>query len=300
MISYNGNVINYNTKWLIQRLPLQPKSLRLLYKPGTHPMGMPDGYKEGNAGNFHVIRLSQNPNIWDATYRHQGTSWYNVLTNDHNLIGILEGNTSDITNMENAFVGCTSLSYVATFDTSNVTNMAWMFGYCSSLVNPPMLNTSNVSNMYGMFAQCTSLETVPLYNTSSVTNMSYMFDECFKLESVPLLDTSSVTNMSHMFSGCIILLSVPLFNTSNVTNMSYMLSDCYELESIPLFNTSSVTNVHSMCSSCVKVESGALALYNQMSSQATPPSDHQWTFRDCGRDTVAGAAELAQIPLDWK
>lgn len=34
--------------------------------------------------------------------------------------------------------------------------------------------------------------------------------------------------------------------------------------------------------------------------QATPPSSHASTFNKCGRDTVSGAAELAQIPSDWK
>jgi len=51
---------------------------------------------------------------------------------------------------------------------------------------------------------------------------------------------------------------------------------------------------------CIKVESGALALYQQVSSQAVQPIEHRYTFQDCGRDTVTGAAELAQIPSGWK
>jgi hypothetical protein len=54
-----------------------------------------------------------------------------------------------------------------------------------------------------------------------------------------------------------------------------------------------------MFDSCYKVQSGALALYQQASTQATPPTDHTGTFTNCGRDTVTGAAELAQIPQDW-
>ena len=30
------------------------------------------------------------------------------------------------------------------------------------------------------------------------------------------------------------------------------------------------------------------------------PTNHKSTFYNCGRDTVTGAAELAQIPSDWK
>jgi hypothetical protein len=51
---------------------------------------------------------------------------------------------------------------------------------------------------------------------------------------------------------------------------------------------------------CTAVESGALALYNQMAGQATPPGNHARCFYNCGANTTTGAAELAQIPSDWK
>jgi hypothetical protein len=75
---------------------------------------------------------------------------------------------------------------------------------------------------------------------------------------------------------------------------------CASLISIPLFNTSNAIDTRAMFQECVNVQSGALALYNQMSTQATPPADHAGTFQLCGSDTVTGAAELAQIPDDWK
>jgi len=55
-----------------------------------------------------------------------------------------------------------------------------------------------------------------------------------------------------------------------------------------------------MFCSCIKVQSGALALYQQASSQTTPPTKHSKTFYLCGFDTTEGAAELEQIPSDWK
>jgi hypothetical protein len=51
---------------------------------------------------------------------------------------------------------------------------------------------------------------------------------------------------------------------------------------------------------CGNVESGALALYQQASTQANPPSTHVETFYRCGINTVQGSAELAQIPSDWQ
>jgi len=137
-------------------------------------------------------------------------------------------------------------------------------------------------------------------NTSNVTNMDSMFDGCTSLTTVPLFDTSNVTNMQYMFCGCSSLTSVPLFDTSSVAYMYSMFKDCESLTSVPLFNTSSVINMSLMFYNCLNVESGALALYQQASTQATPPSYHTRTFRNCGSNTETGAAELSQIPSGWK
>jgi len=82
--------------------------------------------------------------------------------------------------------------------------------------------------------------------------------------------------------------------------MSYMFAACSSLILVPLLDTSSATNMNRMFEGCVNVQSGALALYQQASSQTTPPSNHDRTFRNCGSNTVTGADELAQIPGDWK
>lgn len=160
-------------------------------------------------------------------------------------------------------------------------------------------NTTGVTNMATMFNGCWSLTSVPLFDTSLVTDMSNMFRLCTYLASVPLFDTSSVTNMAAMFTGCTYLTSVPLFDTGSVTNMYDMFSLCANLASMPLFDTSSVSNMNYMFNNCYAVESGALALYRQASTQANPPTNHTKTFTNCGRDTVTGAAELAQIPTSW-
>ena len=156
-----------------------------------------------------------------------------------------------------------------------------------------------VNNMNSLFEGCTSLTSVAFFDTSNVNYMSGMFINCYLLTSVPLFNTSNVTNMFCMFEKCTSLTTVPLFNTSNVTNMRGMFENCTSLTTVPLFNTSNVTDMRSMLFNCTKVESGALALYQQASSQATIPS-HYHTFTECGRDTQTGSAELAQIPSDWK
>lgn len=89
-------------------------------------------------------------------------------------------------------------------------------------------------------------------------------------------------------------------NTTGITNMSQMFRACTSLtSSIPLFDTSNATNMNYMFTSCTYVETGALALYQQVSTQANPPSLHSLTFYQCGKNTQTGAAELAQIPSSW-
>jgi len=159
--------------------------------------------------------------------------------------------------------------------------------------------TNNNKSWYSLFQRNTNLLEVLGANSTGVTRMADLFYSCRSLASVTLFDTSSCTDMTSMFYSCRSLASVPLFDTSSCTNMSSMFGSCAALTSVPLFDTSNVTRMNNMFRSCYNVQSGALALYQQASTQATPPSNHSGCFADCGRDTVTGSAELAQIPTSW-
>ncbi len=91
-------------------------------------------------------------------------------------------------------------------------------------------------------------------------------------------------------------------NSTDVTNMERFedVGHEYLIGTIPLFDTTALTDVTNMFYECYYVEGGALALYQQMSTQTNIPSYHSGCFKGCGRDTVIGAAELEQIPYDWK
>ena len=180
------------------------------------------------------------------------------------------------------------------------TDFSFLLCDSSNIVEVLGANTTGITKMYSMFNYCTSLTTVALFDTSSVTDMHNMFWYCYSLTSVPLFDTSIVTYMYDMFGNCNSLTSVPLFDTSSVTNMDEMFIKCSALKTVPLLNTSRVRFMGRMFENCTYVQSGALALYQQASTQANPPSSHTKTFYNCGVNTTTGAAELAQIPEDWK
>ena len=279
-LAYSADTLVYNNEcellWPDYIDPYNPLNLpantvRVRTSDGKVP------YKSGtdSSSTYETATLVEGTSDVYDVYK-SGTDFYYLFFNSNNVVEVLGANTTGITNMNSMFSYCTSLTTVALFDTSSVTDMYFMFHYCLELTS------------------------VPLFNTSSVTIMSYMFNNCDKLTMVPLFDTSSVTDIECMFNNCSSLTSVPLFNTSNVENMYETFRGCSSLTSVPLFNTSSVMFMDSMFLNCTKVQSGALALYQQASTQANPPSSHTGTFKNCGSDTTTGAAELAQIPDDWK
>ena len=113
------------------------------------------------------------------------------------------------------------------------------------------------------------------------------------------LTNGPVTSLSNLCYDNQNLQSLRIIGSGSVSNINGMCSGCTSLTSVPLFDTSSVTDCDTAFMGCTSVVSGALALYQQMSSQATPPSSHTDCFTDCGSNTVTGAAELAQIPSSW-
>ena len=131
------------------------------------------------------------------------------------------------------------------------------------------------TSFYQLLYKSTNVVEILGANTTGIDTLGFAFQDCTSLTSVPLFDTSLVTSMSYTFGGCSSLTSIPLFDTSNLGSISYAFSGC------------------------VNVQSGALALYQQVSSQANPPSWHAQTFTNCGSNTTTGAAELSQIPSSW-
>lgn len=215
------------------------------------------------------------------------------------LEGIPEFPTYSVTDMGHFMDECVNVVAIPSLYTAKVTNMEWAFHSCSALKSIGMMNTSNVVNMSYAFYATTSLDTIPAIDTSSVTDMSFMFDSS-GITSLPMLDTRSVVTMESMLYGCKSLAEIPTFNTINVKNMEYMAAECTSLRHVPLFDVSSIESISSAFQNCTNVESGAYALYQRASTEATHLTSHSAAFKECGSNTSTGASELAQIPSDWK
>jgi len=259
--------------------PIQPWTIRVrMATPGDVPQPEPY-YAISYGGSATVTRLFDDMDIYDVTY--EVSDWSHLLGRRSDsqsgfIAEVLGANTSGVVNMWALFESQTALSSVSLFDTSSVENMS------------------------SMFDSCTSLQSVPLFDTSSVETMGLMFHYCTSLQSVPLFDTSHVVNISGMLHDCTSLTACPTFDLSNVTDADFFMDGCSALTEIPAFATTSMVSVMYAFHGCTHVQSGAYALYRQMSSQATPPSKHTGTFRDCGSETRTGQSELARIPSNWK
>lgn len=163
-----------------------------------------------------------------------GKCAYSNVTSYENIIGY--GDTSDVLDMSDFFIGNSMITTIPSIDTSKVTTMENMFKECIRIESIPSIDTSKVTNMKYIFGNCRQLRNVPAIDTSNVTTMKSMFENCGNLMSIPYVDTSNVTNMNSMFYGCRQIRSIPNLNAINVNDATYMLGDCRMLEAIHMKN----------------------------------------------------------------
>ena len=114
--------------------------------------------------------------------------WFFRMYELESITGMNYLNTSEVTNMNYMFMGCTKLTNldVSHFDTSNVTDMIQMFNGCYSLTSLDLssFNTSKVTDMLWMFHSCINLQTIYVgsgWTTNVLMISSEMFYDCTKL-----------------------------------------------------------------------------------------------------------------------
>lgn len=299
---YGGKLMGFDS------LPLPPMALRFQFSdPDYDPTTVtswvdPSGHtRSWLTGSYWVKVQGTTENRWDWYYDDPGWDYAfeGAFRDSDNMVQVIAGNSSNVTSMMNMFEACRSLDSICWLDTSKVTNTRYMLAY-TSISTVPLFDTSSVGVMSSMFTSCRSLVSVPLLDTHNVWSMASMFLDCVSLRSVPLLDMSNVLAAQYMFCGCSSLTSLPTFDTHNVEVMQAFCWQCSSLTNVPLLNTQNVTNMNFAFEDCPNVEHGALALYQQASSQEYPPRNHDKVFKNCGSNTASGRADLLGIPQDWQ
>ena len=179
-----------------------------------------------------------NPKIVYKNLEGEKYAFFEIKTNTNKTVYLYCSDIESSENNNGIFNGTTHVRIsVIACDTTNVTNMEDMFFNCNSLTKLDLknFNTTNVTNMQSMFSNCSSLTKLDLNNfdTSKVTNMAYMFSKCSNLEELDIsnFNTSNVEDMGSMFCKCSRLKKLDLtnFNTTKVTNLWYMFDKCSKL-----------------------------------------------------------------------
>lgn len=144
----------------------------------------------------------------------------------------------------------------------------------SNLVDVEMELSNTYHEYRGLFTDCTAVKSVTI-SGNGVLYAGTMFRTCSGLESLTI---SSQTKLV------------------DITQMCYM---CTSLKAVPALSMANwVAGINSAFRGCTAVESGALDLYNVLSTSWSS-LEHDRVFENCGSGTVSGAAELAQIPSSW-
>ena len=209
-------------------------------KIGDSSYENPDFYEERTNGGIDYSYLfysaKQAPNV--SNFNTSKTINMNATFQNSSLtkLDLSKWDTSNVTNMDYMFGGCTSLTEldISNFNIEKVKSLSNMFYNCSKLteINVSSFKTSHVTNMYCTFQTCGNLTELDLstWDTSNVTRMDYMFSGCSKLKTIiGELDASNLTNgfyagsSSHVFPRCTLLESVyikNIYKNCTMTNAS--------------------------------------------------------------------------------
>ena len=128
-----------------------------------------------------------------------------------------------------------SIQGLSNLNTSEVTDMEAMFSGCSQLTSLDLIhfNTDNVENMASMFGSCSELTTLDLssFNMEKVTETAYMFKNCSNLIGINIPSNLKVIGASAFencatFTGITIPASVTRIGSSAFTGCTH-LTDIY-------------------------------------------------------------------------
>ena len=241
--------------------------------------------------NTVTTRLITSENVLPTRYQFKGiksltrleylemsevTNMQDILSGCSNLeyLDVSQWNTSKVTNMYYAFIGCAKLTEIIgieDLDVSNCTNLSCLFESCSGLTSLDLSkwNVTKCTQLNQLFYRCTSLVSVNLsgWNTTNNTRLDNIFSSCTRLTEIIGLetwDTSNVTNMANIFNNCYNITSIEMvrnWNTSKVIDMSGTfgtMTSITSLEPILNWDTSKVTTMKNIFA-WLKVESFSFA-----------------------------------------
>jgi len=165
---------------------------------------------------------------------------------------ISEWDTSQVTNMSNAFRGATLFNGdISLWDCSIVDNMSGMFQNAQAFnIDISAWDVGNVENMANMFSNADSFnQDINTWNVVQVEDMSNMFNSAFSFnQDLNSWNVSNVNTMANMFSGASSFDgAISSWATGEVIDMSRMFQNATSFDrQITFWNVSKVENMDSM------------------------------------------------------
>jgi hypothetical protein len=153
-----------------------------------------------NAGDRLKIREIKNLGVYAGGATLQTSAFFacnNLIINSPTL-----GFFGNVTNFQDAWRNCSSLTSFPLLNVSSGTNFSSAWLGCSSLTSFPLLNVSSGTNFTNAWRSCTSLTSFPLLNVSSGTNFAEAWRLSTSLTSFPpnMFDTVTATNFTNAFT----------------------------------------------------------------------------------------------------
>lgn len=258
-----------------------------------------------------------------------------TISNIDFFVGAFDGATSlnnvNIESMKSAvscvgmFSNCTNIREAnVLMETATTTEM--MFNNCTGLSKAYIRTDTGISNM--VFSGCTGLTDLTI---EILHNNGYFlfqdghldFTGAQYLRSITFIAPEYSTYTLHRpilvgsdqatFQGLTYLENILTYERSIVypeqlvqvplpigTSGQWCFSYCTGLREMPYLDVSRVTQASEMFMGCLNMGSGIYDMYLALSDHLSDSSRYRNCFRDCGRDSPTGAAELAQVPSDWK
>lgn len=191
--------------------------------------------REYNDSTDLITKVVITPSLANATTITNTSYWFDGFKNLKEIEGLPNLNTTNVTNMECMFLGCSSLTSLdlSNFNTSRVTNMKDLFANLWSLttIDVSGFNTEAAVDMAGLFYGCRSLTSLDLssFNTTNAKDMSVMFFDCSNIKTIDLssFNTSNVTWMVGMFAYASALTTVYVGSGWTTESLSQTPSETY-------------------------------------------------------------------------
>jgi len=263
---------------------IAPYTMRFQFNDGFDPSSLLDEDHEYIGTWTHV-----SGSVWDFTY--QNERWYAYGfsgSGNKYLYSVLSIKTKN--EMGSGLYG---------YDDSTSS----LFGQKAHVLGA---NLSGVRYLVKTFYNWGRLKSIAWFDTSMLYNASELVannnaNRIQDVEYIPNFNFSSITDETLTWNGSAMASSASakkgLASFAFSSRGSALLSKLKAVPDLTIPADNSVT-VDYMFGGQYNVESGALALYNKFAA-ANWQGSHTYTFRNCGRNTNTGAAELAQIPSSW-